>query len=55
MEMSAWARVLGSLARLREFVPAACADIPEIPVRNSGILEIIRDFLLAGFSRVILP
>jgi hypothetical protein len=29
---------------------AACADIPEIPVRNSGIPEIIRDFLLAGLS-----
>lgn len=48
----------------RSFVPrqevgfwstAACGDIPEIPVRNSGILEIIRDFLLAGLSRVILP
>jgi len=36
-------------------IPAACADIPEIPVRNSGIPEIIRDFLLAGRSRVILP
>jgi hypothetical protein len=33
----------------------ACADIPEIPVRNSGIPEIIRDFLLAGLRRVILP
>lgn len=36
-------------------LPAACADIPEIPVRNSGIPEIIRDFLLARLSRVILP
>jgi hypothetical protein len=36
-------------------IPAACADIPEIPVRNSGIPEIIRDFLLARLSRVILP
>jgi hypothetical protein len=35
--------------------PAACADIPEIAVRNSGIPEIIRDFLFAGISRVILP
>ena len=34
---------------------AACADIPEIPVRNSGIPEIIQDFLLARLSRVILP
>ena len=43
------------LKRSNESRPAACADIPEIAVRNSGIPEIIRDFLFAGFSRVILP